>query len=63
VHRVTAARWLDGARDAFSAAARRALAARLAVDTAEIDGILGAVESQLDVSLRALLRTVPAGER
>jgi RNA polymerase sigma-70 factor, ECF subfamily len=55
VHRATAARWIQRARDVLFRATRERLAARLQVSTAELDRITALVQSQLDVSLSQLL--------
>lgn len=51
VHRATAARWVAAARDALVAETRGRLAARLAVDAGELDEVMGAVLSNLSISL------------
>jgi RNA polymerase sigma-70 factor (ECF subfamily) len=56
VHRGTAASWLERARAFVLAATRASLVDRLEVPPAEIDSILRLIDSQLEVSLRALLR-------
>jgi RNA polymerase sigma-70 factor (ECF subfamily) len=56
VHRATAGRWLDRARDALLAATRDRLMARLDVPPAELESILRLVLSQLEISLRPLFR-------
>lgn len=55
VHRATAARWIQRARDALYASTRRLLADRLALSSTEFDRIAQLVQSQLDVSLSQLL--------
>lgn len=55
VHRATAARWLAEARDALGEAIRKELAARLQIDTDEVDSIVRLVQSRVDMSLERLL--------
>lgn len=57
VHRATAARWVAKAREELEAAVRAGLAARLRVRPAELESILRLVQSRLEVSLHALLRS------
>jgi len=54
VHRVTAARWLDCARDKLVATTRALLMDRLGVPPTELESILRLVLSRLDLSLRPL---------
>jgi RNA polymerase sigma-70 factor, ECF subfamily len=64
VHRATAARWIQRARDALHSSTRRLLAERLALSSTEFDRIAQLVQSQLDVSLSQLLpaEALPAVE-
>lgn len=55
VHRATAARWIERARDEVFEATRRLLAERLALSETELDRMTSLVRSQLDVSLSQLL--------
>jgi RNA polymerase sigma-70 factor, ECF subfamily len=55
VHRATAARWIQRAREVLFHATRARLAARLQLSSAELDRITALVQSQLDVSLSQLL--------
>lgn len=55
VHRATAARWINGARDVLQERVTRELAARLGVDRADLEHIVGLVRSRLDVSVRRCL--------
>lgn len=55
VHRVTAFRWLRGARGALLAATRRRLAARLDIAGEELESILRLVQSRLEVSVERIL--------
>ncbi len=57
VHRVTASRWVNRAREAFVAATLLALRRRLRVTRSELDSVLRLLRSQVDVSLRHLLQT------
>ena len=57
VHRATAARWVQSARETLFANARLELAHRLGIARAEIEDIVRMIESQLDVSLSRLLST------
>ena len=56
VHRATAARWVQAAREAVLAGTRRELVQRLRLDRSELASIMRLIESQLDVSLPRLLR-------
>jgi RNA polymerase sigma-70 factor (ECF subfamily) len=58
VHRGTAARWIQKARDAIHAGARRQLEASGIIQRTELDSLLRAGSSQLDLSLERLLRPV-----
>jgi RNA polymerase sigma-70 factor (ECF subfamily) len=55
VHRATAARWIQRARETLFASTRGMLAARLALSGTELDRLAALVQSQLDVSLSQLL--------
>lgn len=54
VHRVTAGRWLEAARDTLLATTRAHLQDRLNVQPAELDSILRLVLSQLQINLRVM---------
>lgn len=56
IHRATAARWVNRARDALVATTRGRLAARLAVPVDEIDSVIRLVQSRLDASVVRYLR-------
>jgi RNA polymerase sigma-70 factor (ECF subfamily) len=56
VHRVSASRWLSHARDALREGTRAALEARLGMTRAELESVLRACMSQLDVSIERVLR-------
>lgn len=56
VHRVTAGRWLEAARDTILATTRARLVTRLDVAPGEIESIIRLVLSQLELSLRPLFR-------
>jgi RNA polymerase sigma-70 factor (ECF subfamily) len=55
IHRATAARRVAAARELLAAAIRAELAARLSITIAEVDSIVGMVQSRIDVSLERLL--------
>lgn len=55
IHRATAARRVQSAREALYAQARLELAQRLGLSRAEIEEIVRLIESQLNVSLRRIL--------
>jgi RNA polymerase sigma-70 factor (ECF subfamily) len=59
VHHVTAARWLNAAREALATRTQRILVGRLGVSRSELRRIARLVESQLDVSMRRLLADAP----
>jgi RNA polymerase sigma-70 factor (ECF subfamily) len=69
VHRATAARWVQAAKERLLDGTRTALAHEVGVTPAELDEVMGLFTSQLDVSLRRLLelsasrRSAPAPER
>lgn len=56
VHRATVARWLSVAREAFLEGTRDALAERTHLPRLEVDSVVRALQSQVDISLRQLLR-------
>jgi RNA polymerase sigma-70 factor (ECF subfamily) len=56
VHRATAARWLEGARDAILATTRARLMERLEISPSELESIIRLVLSRLEINLRPLLR-------
>lgn len=60
VHRATAARWLAAARGALVADCRARLAVQLKVAEAELDEVMGAVQSNLSISLSVGLNSVAA---
>jgi RNA polymerase sigma-70 factor (ECF subfamily) len=55
VHRATAARWVQGARETLLSNARLELAHRLGLARAEIEAIVRMIDSQLEVSLGRIL--------
>lgn len=55
VHRATAARWVQSAREELFSKARRELGDRLGLSRPEIENIVKMIESQLEVSLHRLL--------
>jgi RNA polymerase sigma-70 factor (ECF subfamily) len=62
VHRATAARWAARGRAALLRHTRELLGRRLRVDAAEVEGIIGLVRSQLDVTLQSLFRAASPPE-
>ncbi|MBX7084624.1 MAG: hypothetical protein K1X88_35795, partial [Nannocystaceae bacterium] len=56
VHRSTAARWLQSIRDRLGTAVRRALRQRLGPRPRELDSLLRAADSRLELSMSRLLR-------
>jgi RNA polymerase sigma-70 factor, ECF subfamily len=57
VHRVTLARRVAAAREAFATGARRILLGRFGLGKRELDSIMTLVQSRIDLSLRRLLGT------
>jgi RNA polymerase sigma-70 factor (ECF subfamily) len=55
VHRSTAARWLQGVRERLGKHIRRSLRERLGPRPRDIESVLRAVDSQLDLSFSRLL--------
>ncbi len=55
VHRATAARWIQGAREKLLSATRREFAHRAQVSPRECESVLRLVQSRFDVTLRRLL--------
>ena len=55
VHRATAARWLVRIRQHIGEHTREDLRARLRLDAAELDSLLRAVDSRIDLSLSRVL--------
>jgi RNA polymerase sigma-70 factor (ECF subfamily) len=55
VHRATAARWLEQARQSVLATTRQLLVERLELAAPELDSILRMIESQLEISLGQLM--------
>jgi RNA polymerase sigma-70 factor (ECF subfamily) len=55
VHRATAARWLEAAREGLGRGVRERLEAELAVDREQLDSILRLIRSRLDLSLHRRL--------
>lgn len=62
VHRATAARWVSSAREQLVSETRKHLAAKLNLQSSELDSLMGAVRSNLSVSLGGLERPLPAPE-
>jgi RNA polymerase sigma-70 factor (ECF subfamily) len=57
IHRATAARWLQAARDNLTKQVHKLLAARLNTPVDELGDLLPLVESRLELSLERLLRS------
>lgn len=55
VHRATAARWVNAAREELGEQLRREVATRLSIPAEEVDSIVRLVHSQIDVSLARIL--------
>lgn len=56
VHRVTAARWVEAAREALVVGTQRELSRRLHLSRSELASVIRLIQSQLDVSLARVLR-------
>jgi len=56
VHRATAARWIEKARERLLDETRRLLAERLGLPPAEVDSVLLLLRSRVELSLRPLVR-------
>jgi RNA polymerase sigma-70 factor (ECF subfamily) len=56
VHRATVARWIAAIREALFDGTRKQLADRLAIAPAEIDSVLRLIDSQIDISIEAIVR-------
>ena len=56
VHRATSARWIAAIRESLFEATRAHLVAQLAVSESEVDSVLRLIDSQLDVSISAVMR-------
>lgn len=54
-HRATAARWLNAAREELMEQTRARLAERLKLNQSELNSLLGALQSNLDISINRLL--------
>lgn len=57
VHRATAARWIDAARQALLAGTQRQLIQRLRLSRSELASVMRLIQSQLDVTLPQALRS------
>ena len=55
IHRATAARWVEAAREAVLAATQRELIARLELSSTELASVMRLIRSQLDLSLPRIL--------
>jgi len=56
VHRSTAARWLEQARDNLAALTRRRLGTKLRLTEVEVDSVIRLIHSRLDVSIQRHLK-------
>lgn len=56
VHRATAARWIAAIREGLFDATRAGLMQRLELPANEVDSVIRLIDSQLDVSMRGVLR-------
>jgi RNA polymerase sigma-70 factor (ECF subfamily) len=56
VHRATVVRWLAEVTDRLYAATRIGLSERLSIDTSEVDSVVRAARSRIDLSLTGLLK-------
>jgi RNA polymerase sigma-70 factor (ECF subfamily) len=59
VHRATIVRWLAAARAAVLEETRRGLGAELGLGASELESLMVAVQSRLDVSVERMLASVP----
>jgi RNA polymerase sigma-70 factor (ECF subfamily) len=59
VHRATAARWVEAAREALLAATQRQMIQRLQLSRSELVSVMRLIRSQLDVTLPQALRGSP----
>ena len=57
VHRATVARWIAAIRETLFETTRNQLMAQLAISDSEVDSVLRLIDSQLDVSIEAMIRT------
>lgn len=57
VHRATVVRWIAAAREDVLKATRAGMRARMALTDAELDALMGAAQSRLDLSVERLLRS------
>lgn len=55
-HRATAARWLNAARDQLMEQTRARLAERLKLTQSDLNSLLGALQSNLEISINRILR-------
>jgi RNA polymerase sigma-70 factor (ECF subfamily) len=58
VHRATTARWIAAIRESLFEATRARLMAQLGIGDSDVDSVLRLIDSQLDVSIEALVRPV-----
>jgi RNA polymerase sigma-70 factor (ECF subfamily) len=61
VHRATAARRLERAREALLVATRKSLMSRLSIDSAEFESLMDLIRSRLDVSIQRILGSQAEG--
>ena len=56
VHRATVARWIAATRESLFEVTRARLMAKLAITDSDVDSVLRLIDSQLDISIEALIR-------
>ncbi len=62
VHRATAARWIQLAKDHLAASVRASLMRELHADRAELESILRLIRSQIDITIERVLETTNKGK-
>ena len=55
-HRATAARWLTSAREELMNQTRARLASKLKLTQSDLNSLLGALQSNLEISINRILR-------
>lgn len=56
VHRATVARWIASTRESLFELTRAALMSRLSIEDSEVDSVLRMIDSQLEISIEAVMR-------